>query len=1086
MRAAVFALAIFISGPAWAQTSNGTLVGSVVDPSGAVVAKAAVSAVSSAFGQRHETSTDSAGTYRLESLQPGIYTVTITSPGFEALTVAGVVLSGSLTTTINGRLKLAAAQQSIEVQAAAGQVIDTQSGQLGENIDHQELAQLPYLSLNSAELALTLPGVQDSPVGKGAIPTDAETGGIAFSVDGTRPRANNFLIDGQDDNDYGSTGQAYQPINYGAVQEVTILTNSYAAEYGRGGGSVTNYIYKSGTNNFHGDLWEINRNSALAAIPAQDEVASTVTKNPYDNQNVFGFDVGGPLRKDKLFFFGAAQWNRERQAETGPVYNLPTANGIATLQGLEPNANISLFLTAIGPLVSNATAPNTTDIPLGNGRPSVEIGLFQLQNISAATDFLDWNYRMDWQYSEHDTLTGSVIRDNGTVSPESAADLPAFEAEFRGPSEIFRGQWVHTISSKLANELRLSYTNISFSFLPTSSTLAGPLADIPYISFGNDVNFPSIGVNSIYPQGRTHNAWQVQEALSYTSGRHTIKGGVDVTILSLNDTNPLNTRGSIFYNQGGGFSSLGNFIDDFTGSNPGAIAKGFGNPVVNTSATMFAPYIEDTWRVRSNFTVSMGLRYEYWGALANGLPFPSFNTSAGVGLPNAGPSFATDPAEFDSLFSFQQVPDKRNFAPRLGLAYTPHWGGAIFGNGKTVIRAGYGIFYDGMFTNITDNAAESQPNTFGGSFNGPATGRGQANASAFPGITPTLDSTLLIETLASNLHNPLTQQWNVDVQRELPLGLVLTLAYVGTRGERLFANRDFNPAAGLTPSFNYAYLNPDFTEFEVRTNAGDSWYNSGQVEVERRVRTLILRAAYTYSKFFDDTSDVNVTTGGSTFPQILSNEHSDWGPSAYDRRHRFTLAYVWAVPYSRRNTFLRALTDAWQWSGIATIESGTPNTVEIGFDNILNGHVNSRPDLSNPAAPLTSLGVDGGDFGIPGFTPGVFYPFACWDNGTLPCNPAPASTFHFIVPNGVPGNVGRNSLYGPGQIYFDTAIERDFPIHVWRVENQTLSFRVDLFNALNHPNLFTPSYTMTDINFDNTAITINGGREIKLWLKYSF
>jgi hypothetical protein len=229
-----------------------------------------------------------------------------------------------------------------------------------------------------------------------------------------------------------------------------------------------------------------------------------------------------------------------------------------------------------------------------------------------------------------------------------------------------------------------------------------------------------------------------------------------------------------------------------------------------------------------------------------------------------------------------------------------------------------------------------------------------------------------------------------------------------------------------------------------------------------------------------------VTTGGSTFPQILSNEHSDWGPSAYDRRHRFTLAYVWPVPYSHRNTFLRALTDAWQWSGIATIESGTPNTVEIGFDNILNGHVNSRPDLSNPAAPLTSLGVDGGDFGIPGFTPGVFYPFACWDNGTLPCNPAPASTFHFIVPNGVPGNVGRNSLYGPGQIYFDTAIERDFPIHVWRVENQTLSFRVDLFNALNQPNLFTPSYTMTDINFDNTAITINGGREIKLWLKYSF
>jgi outer membrane receptor protein involved in Fe transport len=1086
VQAAGLLLAILIGRLAWAQTSNGTLVGSVVDPSAAVITNAAVSAISVEFGQPHETRTDSVGTYRLESLQPGVYTVTISAPGFETLTVTGVVLSGSLTTTINGRLKLAAAQESIEVQATAGQAIDTQSGQLGETIGHQEQAQLPYFSLNAAELALTLPGVQDSPVGKGVILPDDQTDGVAFSVNGTRPKANNFLIDGQDDNDYGSAGQAYQPVNYGAIQEVTILTNAYSAEYGRGGGSVTNYIYKSGTNNFHGDLWEINRNSALAAVPAQDEVASTVTKNPYDNQNVFGFDVGGPLKKDRLFFFGAVQWNRERQAEVGPVYDLPTVNGIATLKGLEPNPNISLLLTAIGSQISTATPPNTTEIPLGNGRPAVEIGLFQQQNISAATNFVDWNYRMDWQFTDQDRLTGSVIRDTGTLTPESTAALPDFETQFSGPSEIFRGQWVHTISSPLVNELRLSYTNIAFSFLLTPAALSGPLANIPFIGFGSDINFPSIGVDSDFPQGRTHNAWQVQESLSHASGRHTIKGGVDVTVLSLNDTNPLNTRGSIFYNEGGGFSSLGNFIDDFTGANPGAIAKGFGNPSVNTTAAMFAPYLQDSWRVRSNLTLSLGLRYEYWGALANGLPFPSFDTRAGVGLPNAGPSFATNAAEFDSLFSFKETPDKRNFAPRVGLAYTPHWSSALFGDGKTVLRAAYGIFYDGLFTNITDNTAESQPNTFGGSFNGPAAGRGQANASTFPGITPTLDSTLLIETMASNLHNPLTQQWNVDVQRELPLGLVLTLAYVGTRGEHLFANRDFNPAVGLNSSFNYVYMNPDFSEFEVRTNAGDSWYSSGQAELERRIHSVIFRASYTYSKFLDDTSGINPITGETSFSQVLSNEHSDWGPSAFDRRHRFTLAYVWQVPRLGQNAFLRALTGAWQWSGIATVESGTPNTVEIGFDNLLNGHINSRPNLSNPDAPLNSFGVDGGDFGLPGFTPGVFYPFGCWDAGTSPCNAQPASTFHFIVPNGVPGDVGRNSLYGSGQIYFDTAIQRDFAFHPWRLKSQTLSFRADLFNAFNHPNLFTPSYTMTDINFDNTAITINGGRQIKLWLKYLF
>ena len=307
----------------------------------------------------------------------------------------------------------------------------------------------------------------------------------------------------------------------------------------------------------------------------------------------------------------------------------------------------------------------------------------------------------------------------------------------------------------------------------------------------------------------------------------------------------------------------------------------------------------------------------------------------------------TNPAAFDSLFSFKEIPDKRNFAPRLGLAYAPRWGRFLFGDGKTVLRAGYGIFYDGLFTNITDQTAESQPNTFGGSIASP-TGRGAQNASTFPGIT-LFNSSLLITTMASNLHNPLTQQWNVDVQRELPLGLVLTLAYVGTRGEHLFANQDFNPQV------NFSFMNPNFGEIEVRTNAGDSWYNSGQVEVERRVRTLVLRAAYTYSKFLDDASDVNFTTGFSTFSQDLTNQRSDWGPSAFDRRHRFTAAYVWQVPHSHQNAFLRALTDAWEWSGMATIESGTPNTVSLGFDNIGNGHPNSRPDLVNPSAPTEFL-----------------------------------------------------------------------------------------------------------------------------------
>jgi carboxypeptidase family protein len=1075
----LFLLATTSTEIAWAQTSNGTLVGSVSDPTGAVVSKATVSAVSPQYGAPRKTLTDSVGTYRMEGLQPGTYTVTISLEGFKTVTVNGVTINGSLTTTINGKLELAPATQSVEIQAPAAQIIDTQSGQMGGNLSRQEVAELPYLSLNAAELAMTLPGVQDSPLGNGAILKDAQTNGVSFSVNGSRPRANNFLIDGQDDNDYGITGQAYQPTNWGAIQEISILTNAYAAEYGRGGGSVTNYIYKSGTNNFHGNLWEINRNSAVAAIPAQDVVSKPISENPYDNENTFGFDLGGPIKKDKLFFFGAAQWDRERQAATGPVFKLPTAAGIATLKASFPtNANVNLFLNAIGSLVSPGLS-GLQSTPTGSGTscPCVEIADFQVAGVNTAYNYVDWNYRMDWHFSNNDTLTGSAIRNTGTLSPDNFANpnaLPNFQTEQAGTSDIYRGQWSHTLSQTLLNELRLSYASINFGFDLTPATASGPFANIPFIQFGNDINFPAIGVDNRFPQGRAHHTWQVQEALSHSAGRHTIKAGADITILSLGDTLALNTRGSITYNFGGGYNSLGNFIADWTGQNPGTLSKGFGNPNLSSSANMFAPYIQDTWRVKSNLSIDMGLRYEYWGALANSLAYPAFNVNQGFGVPGA---------TFPSMYAFKQIPDRRNFAPRIGFAYTPRWGRFLTGEGKTTIRAGYGIFYDGLFSNIIDNTAESQPNTQGGSISS-QTGRGQMNASTFPGITA-INPMLTVFSMASNLHNPLTQQWNIDVQRELPLNLVLTLAYVGTRGEHLFANQDFNPQV------LYSFTNPSFGEIAVRTNAGDSHYESGQVEVERKIgRGLILRGAYTYSKLMDDASEIFTSTGISSYAQVLTDQRSDWGPSTFDRRHRLTIAYNWLVPYVHGNAFLRALTDQWQWSSIVAIESGTPNTVAAGFDNFGNGHPNSRPDLGNPNATLNSFGFDGNDIGGPyASSPAKYYEFNCifaWFGGGPVCPAEPASTFHFIVPNSRPGNVQRNSLFGPGQTYFDTSIQRDFPLHVWKLENQTLSFRTEMFNAFNHPNLFTPSYTMTDVNFNNTAITINGGRQIRFWLKYSF
>ncbi len=380
--------------------------------------------------------------------------------------------------------------------------------------------------------------------------------------------------------------------------------------------------------------------------------------------------------------------------------------------------------------------------------------------------------------------------------------------------------------------------------------------------------------------------------------------------------------------------------------------------------------------------------------------------------------------------------------------------------------------------------------------------RGKANASTFPTIGPTLNSFLFLESMASNLHNPLTEQWNVDVQRELPLGLVMTVAYVGTRGDRLFNNQDFNPALGLSSStFGFVYSNPNFGDIGIRTNDAQSWYTSGQFEVERKIHTLVLRASYTYSKFMDDSSEIfglgsTPAVGLSSYSQVLTNQYSDWGPSIFDQRHRFSTAYVWQVPYFHRNTFLRALTDQWEWSSIASIESGTPNTVADGFDNQFNGHANSRPNLENPNAPLNLIGIDGANL-YANFTPGVFYDANCAVNTAGPCTSRPETDLPFHRAHSSVRMLQAISLPLPamsaaipstarGKVYFDTAVERDFPIHFWKIENQKITFRMEMFNAFNHPNLFTPSYTLTDSNFNNTAITISGGRQIKLWLRYNF
>ena len=774
---------------------------------------------------------------------------------------------------------------------------------------------------------------------------------------------------------------------------------------------------------------------------------------------------------------------------------------IASLGGLVGKTNP--FNVALG------SAPTT-----GAARPAVEFGSVQRSGVAEVANDRQATGRADWNATQSDTFSFRYIRDDSVLTPDffnNAGALPPFDTQQGGTSYTIGATWVHTFAARAVNEFRFSYTSINFIFGPTPATSASPLSSHFGVSFGAGISnlVPTLGLNGAIPQGRAHNNWQYQDALSYTFGRHTLKGGADVAHLGVIDTVPFNARGSITFNRGGAiaggggavYSPLANYVDNFTGQ-AGQAAIVFGNPVIRPFVTMYAPYVEDTWRLKSNFTATFGLRYEYWGTAENALQFPAVNTALGIGLLGV---------PFPQTYAFKQEPDKNNFAPRIGFSYTPRFWSRIFGQDKTVIRAGYGIFYDGFFTNILDNTAASVPNANGGTITG-GSGRGcpgsgsscPAGVGAFqliPSIVPRLNPLAGTSTIASNLVNPLTHQWNFDIQRELPGGFLVTAAYVGTRGQRLFANQEFNPNTGFDANGNYLpHVNPALGFITNRTNAADSIYHAAQLNVEHRMgHGIFLRAAYTFSKLIDDASEVFTTaTIPTSFAQNPFCQSCDRGPSYFDHRHRLALAYIWDLPYVHGKdnaglAILKAITEGWQTSATMSWQSGNPITVTDGFDVLGDGRsTNDRPNLGSAAAPFTSIGIDGAQLGPP-FTPGAFYgPIQDCLVGKSTCVSGPASSFHFLIPALGVGNVGRNTVEAPGAQFYNMTIQRTFKVAMKHLEGQALMFRAEFLGAFNHPNLgfnrvgSSPTYVLTNKAFGDVSQSRYGDREIRFWLRYSF
>ncbi len=1071
-----------------AQATKGAIAGVVSDPTGAVVPGAIATAVSVAGGETRSITTGPNGEYRIEALSPGEYTVTVTAKGFTKAEITQVEVRTSLITSLNVQLTIAGSTELVNVEAAP-LTVQRESGELSKSIPEVAVKDLPYSTLNPYQLAVTLPGVT-TVAGR-----DDFTNGTSFSVNGLRPRANNFLIDGFDNNDNGIAGQGFQPNNTEAVQEVTVLTNAYAAEFGRGGGSVSNLTYRSGGNNLHGGVWEQYSGSRLNALTSEDSVLNGLTRPPQFVNNIFGFRLGGPVKKNKLFYFGSVQWNRYYGAQNPPVLKVPTQAGYQTLQGIGTNPNASLLLNALGSIRA-ATPAGSVAIGDRPGCPApcnVEVGFFQRTD-SGANRNREWTARVDYA-SASDSIFARYTDSYGSLVPDLYANstaLPYADTQQGGPARLAGAMWAHIFSPKVINEFRFSAQQINFTFGPTAATEANPMAHLPTIflanSFGTGNPLLWGGYeNASWPQGRGHKTLQLQDAISISKGTHTIKMGADLAILLIRDQIPFNSDGTINISGGGdcraiglpganGCTDLANYLDGFLGPT-GSMSRNFGNPRISVPTTQQAFYFQDSWKLRPNLTLDYGLRYEYQPPDAsNVLPYPSMDRTL----------IATEPV----LTRHEVKPDRNNFAPRFGFAWTPQFWTPLFGRQQTVLRGGYGMFYDAFYTNISNNTAATFPNTLGGTVTGGA-GRGPANPlAAVAAITPTSNPRASVNSVDQNLVNPQTHQWNLNLQRELPLRMTAEVAYVGTRGERLWVNEQLNPRTpSLDPSTPGSRIIPARGSIVLRGIRGDSTYHGLQTSLTRSVGTFSIRGSYTWSRSLDNQSEVFATSGGTSYWMNMADPRSDRGPSAFNRTHRAAISYTYEIPFPRHKGVLTAILGGWSSSGVISFQTGTPETVYLGgWDQNGDGNgYNDRPSWGNPAVAINysaaCLSSNNPCSGV-GFNDGSGS-LVDWNTGA----PGTASNFRYILHDqnsGTNGNVTRNNFTYPGRQDWNLSVMKRF--HMGYREGHVLEFRADLFNAFNHPNLGISGFD-GDLN-SSTFLDINstrrGGRSVVLWAKYSF
>ena len=1094
--AALLACAFIFQASAFAQTSRGTVSGTVTDPNGALIAGASIALTNTQTGVTRTSTSNEEGIYRFEAVDPGTYTVKVSAAGFGELNKTNVVVQAGQTSEVLAQLSPAGQQVTVDVIAEGTTLLQTEAPVRGGNIETKRVTELPYVGRNPVALALTLPGVS----------TNRGSQGVStFSVNGARGRSNNFLIDGTENNDISVAGQGFQITNPDAIQEVSVQTSNFDAEFGRAGGAVVNVITKGGTNDLHGTLsflYDSTRDDAISPLQSRDPSVIARKRNLSATEYIPSGTVGGPVvlpfydGHNRTFFFGAYQQDRARSTSSVNLVT-PTAAGRATLTNIfgTSSANLNTYLAATSQtvgtqnpffiglgLAGTATGSDTTcsaaGVPATGNRGCVQFATF-VRNFAATYYEPQWQTRLDHKISDNDQLSGRFLWDRQYQPLGGTASFPGFDADFTARYYNFLATETHTFSPTVTNEARVGYNRIAFTF-PLSDP-DGPAGTLPqFVIQGSGVS--TIGASSTFPQGRIANNYVIQDTMTHVRGDHTFRFGADYLRQIATQAAPFNPRGTLTYSAStanGARTSLANFIEDFGGT-AGSATRDFGSGVYFPQLHRVALFFVDRWKVTEALTLTLGLRYEDFGT-----PFNKLRTPAFTGLFNIDPVTRTGPFSQPNKVRH----DRNNFGPSFGLAYSPSatsgWMGRILGEKKTVIRAGFQIGYDQFFNNIASNAQASSPNlistsTPSTSSSGP---RGLANLSAnFPTVpaplTPLSGQTLISPTLV----NPYYMRWSVGFQRSLPFNLFLDMSYVGTRGVKLYLTEDYNPlvpaSLRITPAGVTTGLSGRLDNLQggrsVRTNGGESIYHAGQVEVRRRfANNFTFTGAYTWSKFLDNGSEVFGNTIGSNTafqaiptafaPHGLDNERA---VSNFDRPHRASFTYVYEIPWFREQRgFVGHVLGGFQIAGVTSFESGVPFTVfnnvdadQLGgaldrplLNTLVNNRVRAVPAIATATSNPCNVAVGA-----------IFYRNP--DAGNACINPADARYIGILAGTGtgigIFGNTPRNSERSPGTNNTNLNLMKRTRIS----ENKSVEFRVEMYNAFNHPQFIqSPSNILANV-----------------------